>query len=210
MALKYQNKLVEWDIISLDDPALDGTFVSKARTFEAALKKNTLTPEEIEATDTELCELFDELHETVQVDGDEVTQLKTQNLILSVKEQAKACNDLKELTDLANKYKSYPEIVTYIDARTAELTELIKQQNEEAAAKEKAEKEAEEAAKPDPGPAKTLQQKLLSKQVWDYNELRGLGIEPTGDDMVVEDVYMERQYLLKVYKVKGLVSKTTA
>ena len=208
--LKYQKKLTEWEIESLDNEILDGRFVSKARTFEAALTKNTLTPEEIEATDTELCELFDQLHKTENVDSDEVVQLKTQNLILSVKEQAQKSNDLKELTDLANKYKDYPEITSYIDQRAAEVTKLINEQNAEAAAKEKAEKEAEIVAKKPNEPPKTLQQTLLTKQVWDYNELRGLGIEPTGDDMVVEDVYIERQYLLRVYKVKGLVQKATA
>jgi hypothetical protein len=209
MELNYQKKLSNWNITDLTDPALDGQFVSKARTFEAALKKNTLSPEEIEATDNELCELFDDLHEFEEVDDSTVTQLKTQNLILAVKEQVNASSDLKELTDMANKYSDYPEILGFIDSRAAIVTVEIEKQNQEAAEAARLESEAKEKAEAEKGKTEnSLQAKLLSKTTWKYSELEVLGIQPTDKDMIVDGVYLEQQYMFTIYKVKGLVKNS--
>lgn len=45
---------------------------------------------------------------------------------------------------------------------------------------------------------------LLTKPEWNYQQLRELGINPTGDDMVVDGVVLERQYMFKAYNTKGL------
>jgi hypothetical protein len=217
MILKYQVALDKYDIKDLTDPILDGKFVSKAQSFEAARAKGTLSPEEIEATDTELCELFDKLHEFEEVNAPEVDQLKTQNLIHSVKEQAQASTDLQELTDMANKYKDYPELAAYIDKRAADVTVAIeKQAQEDADAKAKADREIAETEEKEKEAAvqaaknNSLQARLLTKEDWTYAELRDLGITVTQDDMVVDEVYLQRQYLFKLYKVLGVVKKETA
>jgi phenylalanyl-tRNA synthetase alpha subunit len=207
MALKYQEKLTSWNIENLSDSALDGKFVSKATAFEASLKKGTLSPEEIEATDTELCELFDTLHDFEEVDNSEVTQMKEQILINEVKTQVQNCNDLTELTDLANKYGKYPEITRYIDVRVDQVkAEIAKEQKE---AQEKAEQEAEQAKahqekEKKSAEANTLKEKLLQKRDWTYDQLRELGITPSGDDMQVEGVILTRVYMFKAYKVTGV------
>lgn len=209
MELNYQKKLTNYNITDLKDPILDGKFVSKARTFETAMAKGTLTPEEIEATDEELCKLFDELHEFEEVDAPEVDQLKTQNLILSVKEEANATSDLQELTDLANKYKSYPEIVAFIDKRAEVVTkEIARQQEEEKLAKEKEEADKVTKEKIIEHTQNSLQSKLLKKEYWKYSELEEIGVKPTDKDMIVDGVYLEQQFLFKIYKVKGLVQNT--
>lgn len=212
MKLQYQSALEKYDL-NLTTSVLDGAFVSKARKFEESLAKGILSPEQIAEQDEELLELFNTLHEFEDVDAEEVKQLKTENLIHSVKEQAANSSDLNELTELVNKYKDYPELVAYIDKRAEVVTELIEKQNLEAEETARKDREAEELAKaPLKEKTKTdsLQTTLLSKQNWTYQELRELGITVTGDDMVIEEVYLQRQYLFKVYKVLGLMENKPA
>jgi hypothetical protein len=220
MILKYQVQLDKYDIKDLTDPILDGKFVSKATAFEAARAKGTLSPEEIEATDTELCELFDKLHEFEEVDDSTVTQLKKQVLFNEVKSEANATEDLQELTAMVNKYKDYPELVTFIGTRAKGIqAELEKQAKDEAEAKAKEENETAEAQAKAKAEAErlaaeaaknnSLKTKLLAKEHWKYSELRELGIEPTDHDMVVDGVYLKQVYLFNVYQVKGTVKEET-
>lgn len=194
MELKYKLRLAHYKIEDLTDTCLDKAFVEKAKNFESALQKGTLTDEEIATMDSELCELFDNLHEFEDVDNEEVTQLKMQNTILAAKEAANNTDDLTILQELKTKYPDFPEILQYIDGRAKVIL-----------AKEKVINDKNEA---DKVKIKTIQQKLLSKKDWCYNELLELGINPTGEDMIVEGVILKRQYMFKVYIMQGLVKST--
>lgn len=81
-----------------------------------------------------------------------------------------------ELQAMGEKYKQYPEMV-----------ELVRKRHED----EKPEKE--QAA---------LAEKLRAKKEWSYKELEALGIKPTGNDMTVAGVRLEKEYLLSIYSVR--------
>jgi hypothetical protein len=82
----------------------------------------------------------------------------------------------EELQAMGEKYKDYPELVKIINERHE---------------KEKPQKLDEE-----------LKKKILSKSEWSYSELRAIGIAPTGNDMAVAGVKLEKEYLLEIYAVR--------
>jgi hypothetical protein len=79
------------------------------------------------------------------------------------------------LAGLSEKFKDHPDLVKLIEAR------IIK---EKPAAKEMTIREKLQAAK---------------KRRWTYDDLIAIGIKPTGDDMKIEGVYLQREYMFKVY-----------
>jgi hypothetical protein len=79
------------------------------------------------------------------------------------------------LAALSGKYKEHPDLLKLIEARI---------EKEKPAAKELTIREKLQAAK---------------KRRWTYDDLIAIGIKPTGDDMEVEGVYLQREYMFKVY-----------
>ncbi len=82
----------------------------------------------------------------------------------------------EDLQALGEKYKDHPELVTLINKRHAD-------------------------EKPGKGEAE-LKEKLLSKREWTYAELEALGIKPTGNDMKVAGLRLEKEYLFRTYSVR--------
>jgi hypothetical protein len=82
----------------------------------------------------------------------------------------------EDLQAMGEKYKEYPELI-----------KLVNERHE----KEKPQKDDEE-----------LKKQLLSKSEWSYSALKAIGVKPTGDDMVVAGVKLEREYLLEIYSVR--------
>jgi hypothetical protein len=206
MKLKFHAKLAEYDIVNLDDKVLNPGFVEKARAFELEIEKGTLTDEEIKTQDEELCILFEEVHEFTPVDSDEVNQLKTENYIHSVKEKVSEMTNLDELGTLITENQKHPELVEYINKRMDKVKKDIQDIADKAEKKKMVDAlESTKKAKSNPAPAPqpTLQQKLLKKVEWTYDELRALGIKVTGQDMVVEGVRLKKKYLFLGYEQNG-------
>ena len=209
--LKYQKKLDEFQIESLKDEALDPAFVEKATDFEGKIKTGVLTDEEISAIDDELCELFDKLHNFEDVDSQEVIQLQRQNTILQGKQKVDKENSIDGLKALLEEYKDFDEVTEIANEKLSIL--IVKQKEEQAKQKaEQSKKEAEEKARKAEEEKKqkeineklSIQERLLKKRIWDYKELRELGINPTGEDMVCHNVILRRRYLFQAYEVEGI------
>lgn len=95
-------------------------------------------------------------------------------IITSAKGEISAAK-YEALQSLKVKFKDYPELVKIIDDRIA----------------------AEKPGKDD----EELKAKLLSKKEWGYAALREIGVKPTGNNMTVAGVRLEKEYLLDVYAV---------
>lgn len=211
--LKYQKKLDDFEIKSLDDEVLDAAFVVKAKELEQKIANKSLSDEEIDAIDNELCTLFDEVHDFEEVPSDEVTQLQRQNTILQGKQKVDKEKSIDGIMALMDEYKDYPEVLEPANEKLNSIQEAQKQaetKKKEIEDKKKAEEQAraaEEAKKKDAMQKQmTIQERLLSKKVWSYDELRQLGIEPTGENMIVHGVVLNRRYIFLAYEVDGKAS----
>jgi hypothetical protein len=229
MEIKYRKLMEEYNI-TLDNEVLDPGFRSKATDFEEKLKNNQLTDDEIKTWDAELIELFNaQPHE--DVDSEELKDVKHEKDVADAKVAVAEAETNEVLIDLQNKFKeTIPEVLPFITAKIDKLNKQAEKTDK--AMKDQfiaeAKKEITAARYDDlqamgekykeypelveiikkrhadekPAPAKTLKEILLSKKEWSYKELRGIGIEPTGNDMTVEGVRLEREYLLAVYSVR--------
>jgi hypothetical protein len=106
------------------------------------------------------------------------TQRKANELSATVEAGKKEIAEAKyeDLQKMGEKYNAYPELVKIIKDRH----------------------EAEKPGKDD----EELKQKLLTKSEWNYAALRAMGIAPTGNNMTVAGVKLEKEYLLEVYSVR--------
>jgi hypothetical protein len=82
----------------------------------------------------------------------------------------------EDLQAMGEKYKEYPELVKLVNDRHE---------------KEKPQKDDED-----------LKKQLLSKSEWSYTALKAIGVKPTGNNMVVAGVKLEKEYLLEIYSVR--------
>lgn len=227
MAYKYQDLMKEYKI-SLDSPVLDPAFVSKVQEFET--KSAQLTDEELVIADQELCEMFTNLHELGEEENEETKKANRKAEIAEAKVEIAEANTLEELNNLAGKYIHLSDVQVMIEKKIKKLTDLkadeeLKQFIDQASQaissakyEELSEMRALYEAYPDlitaidkrldeEAPAKQksdLRTKLLEKREWDYNSLKAIGITPTGDNMTIEGVFLERQYLYKIYKIKAV------
>jgi len=224
--LEYQKKLKDvYQINDLSDDALDAAFVAKAKELHQKIENKSISEEEIREADQELVELFDELHEIEEVDDPKVTELQTQNTILKGKEAASAANTIEDLQKIAEEYKQFPEVVEVCNSKIEAIQKKSQAENElqQKVSGIKTIEELQEFAKElddknpkvveivnarinelkaeKEGKSKSIKEKLLSQPVWSYDQLRAIGINPTGDDMVVEGVKLLRKYMFKAYEV---------
>ena len=231
MTIKYRELMKEWGV-DLNTPEIDPVFKSKAEDFEAKLAGNELTDEEIAALDAELVELFTSSHKLEEVESEEVKLAKHKAAIAEAKAAIAEAASLEALNQLRATYEeSLPEILPLVDKKIAALDEE-QAEKEKLALKELFDyAEAEIAACPynelqamgekyktypelvaiirkrheDEKPkedSKERAEKLLSKKQWGYAELRAMGITPTGNDMTIDGVRLEKEYLLNVYSVR--------
>ena len=277
--LKYELRLDEYEITSLDHADLAPSFKLAAQEFEKKRAANQLSDEQILEEDEKLLNLFDDIHDLKNVDSEETKKLKEENLILKGKEtisNTKTIDGLKGLKQDAA-IKEFPELIALIDQEiqtialgaatqaieqakdiisldklklkykeNKDLVALIDQKiqtitEKSASAALSAATQAIEQAK-DIDALKVLKEKyknnkdlvaiidkkiktieekntadllsnkeatkkkLIDQKVWDYPQLKAIGIQPTGDDIKLTDlgVFLERNYMFKTYNAKSL------
>ena len=226
MAIKYRELMKECKI-TLDSDVLDPAFVSMAKDFEQKLAEKKLTDEEIEQMDNELVELFSK--NVVEEDSDEVVKAKHDVAVANAEKEIEKAKTSEVLNKLHEKFKEeLPEVLPLIEQKlrdfkadeekqatekliklaTKEIQEcpldqlqalgekykkypeLVKLVNEKYN-REKPKKENDELAA-----------KLRSKKEWSYKQLEEIGIKPTGNDMTVVGVRLEKEMYFNVYSVR--------
>lgn len=226
MDLQYRKLMKDWNV-TLESDALDRAFVTKATEFEEKLKINALSDDEITALDNELVELFNK-QDLVEEDSPEVKAANRKAAIAEAKNEIAEAETIEVLKALQKKFEHLPELDTFIEKRiekiqkateTAQQNKFLTEANEEIKATDflnlpallekykdhpdllKTIQSRIEKEKPHVEP--TLREKLSNakKREWTYDDLRAIGITPTGDDMEVEGVYLQRQYLFYLYKI---------
>jgi hypothetical protein len=236
MEIQYRNLLKDWNL-TLSSDVLDPAFVQKATEFETKIKNNELSDEEIKAWDDELVKLFNELHNFSEEESPEVKAANHKKDIAEAKNEIAEAETIEALTALQQKFAHLPELAPFIEKRieklqlaqkTAEQNKFISDAKEviantpydnlplllEQPFKDHPELvkiiEARiEKEKPAPPEPETIRDKLQKarKREWSYQDLKDIGINPTGDDMTVEGVFLERQYLYKIYKITKVDGK---
>ena len=214
--LKYEKLLKEWDL-DLDSDVLDKAFVEKAKKFQKQVANNELKDEEIKAADEELVQMFNELHEFEEESDPELVETKKKVFLLEAKTKIAEAETLDELEEIKKEYKDkFDEIEPVFTARFNKMKNKIAEAINSANADklpgllekykgyselkkliENRIKEEEQKRKPS-----SLKETLLKKREWTYKELRELGIEPTGNDMIVEGLKLEKEYLFNIYSVR--------
>jgi hypothetical protein len=226
--MEYKKLMEKWEV-KLDNPDLDPAFVQKATEFETKLKNNELSDDEIKAWDNDLVNCFNELHNFSEEESAEVLAAKRKTEIAEAKNEIAEAETLESLTGLQQKFAHLTELAPFIQKRIEKIQKVMEtEQENKFSAEASAEiqgadyetlpsllekykdypqivKSIEariEAEKPAPA-QETLRDKLqkAKKREWSYGDLKAIGIEPTGDDMEIEGVYLERQYMFKVYKI---------
>ncbi len=227
MKYDYEVKLKELGL-KLDNAILDPAFVTKVNDFQDKVKKHELTDEETTAIDQELCAMLDQL-EVEDVENEETKQANLKKEFAEAKaEVLEAEDDEEKLNQLAGKFLHLPEIQKLIEKRlqniqgkrTAEEQKKFKGEATEAIKTATYEMLPGllESYKDHPdlikainhrieseNPAKNedaLKNKLLTKKEWSYAELKELGITPTGNDMRVAGLKLEKEMFFNIYSVR--------
>lgn len=232
MTIKYRQLMKEYEVtLENKDNVLDKAFVSKALDFEEKLKNNQLTDDEITALDNELVELFNTLHDFAEVDSDEIKAAEHKAAVAEAKAVIAESGTIEDLSILREKYNELSEVHPLIDSKIEKLQAKGQKSKDEERAKlidagkkeiaaakydelqamgEKYKEYPELVAiinkrhadeKPDNEQSK-LKETLLQKKEWSYAELKALGINPTGNDMNVAGLKLEKEYLFSIYRVR--------
>lgn len=226
MAIKYRELMKECKI-TLDSDVLDPAFVSMAKDFEQKLAEKKLTDDQIEQMDNELVELFNK--NVVEEDSEEVVKARHDADVANAEKEIEKAKTSEVLNKLQEKFKeSLPEVLPLIEQKLRDLKSEEEKQATEKLMK-LATKEIEDCPldqlqalgekykkypelvklinekynreKPKNEQAK-LAEKLRSKKEWSYKELEALGIKPTGNDMTVAGVRLEKEMYFNVYSVR--------
>lgn len=226
MAIKYRELMKECKI-TLDSDVLDPAFVSMAKDFEQKLAEKKLTDEQIEQMDNELVELFSK--NVVEEDSEEVVKARHDADVANAEKEIEKAKTSEVLNKLHEKFKEeLPEVLPLIEQKlrdfkseeekqaTEKLMKLATKEIEDCpldqlqALGEKYKKYPElvklinekyNREKPKNDQAQ-LAEKLRSRKEWSYKELEALGIRPTGNDMTVAGVRLEKEMYFNVYSVR--------
>ena len=142
--------------------------------LKALQKKFKDLPEVQPLIEKKLAKLQEDAENSEKMKKDKEKAEKDKFIVDAKKEITAAKYD--DLQAIGEKYKEYPELVEIIKKRHAD---------------EKPGKDDEEIAV-----------KLRSKREWTYRELQAMNIKPTGNDMTVAGVRLEKEYLLNIYSVR--------
>lgn len=224
MAFKYEKLMQEWEM-NMDNPILDPAYVTKVKDFQTKLEKRSLNDDEITAWDNEICKMFVELHELREEDNPEMTKTKHRADMNELKNKIAEAETLEQVNALAGELENFPELQPFFDKRLDKLQKAAQSQQQAQVLQEINSSPYEtlpsllekykdhpdlvksiehRIEKEKPQPKDKTKRELLSeakKREWTYDELRAIGITPTGDDMEVEGVYLQRQYMFKVYRI---------
>lgn len=234
MEISYRGLLKEYNL-TLQSDVLDPAFVQKANEFEEKVKNNELTDEEIKAWDDDLVKCFNDLHNFEEEESAEVKAAKHKAEIAEAKNEIAEADSLKVLTALQKKFFHLTELAPFLEKRIekvqkaaadAEQNKFINDATEEIKTAEYAglpalltkykdhpdivERIQARIEKDKPAdPRATIREKLANakKREWTYTDLKDIGINPTGDDMEIEGVYLQRQYLFKIYRIIAVDGK---
>jgi hypothetical protein len=233
MDIKYRAFMKEYKL-TFESEVLDPAFVEKAKDFEKKLSRHELSDEEAAVIDDELMGMLAEL-EVTEVDSKEVKAANLRAEIAEAKNQVSEATSIDELKELQEKFAHLPGLDKFIAVRIERSEKELNDKNAKKF-QEEALQEIEQAAYADlsalaekykehagllkkingrikdENPAKgqeTPREKLAAakKREFSYDELRAMGIEPTGDDINVEGVILERQYMFKVYRIVSIDGK---
>jgi len=226
--MEYRKLMEKWEI-KLNNPVLDPAFVQKATEFETKVKNNELSDEEIKTWDDELVKSFNELHTFTEEENIEVKEAKHGKEVAEAKNEIADAETLETLISLQTKFAHLPELTDFIQKRIDKVQKATTDnQQEQFTAEAQAEIKAWEyaslsdllekykdypelisliearieAEKPAPK-AETLRDKLsgAKKREFTYEDLKAFGINPTGSDMEIEGVYLQKIYLYRIYKI---------
>ena len=234
MTYKFEKLMAKWEI-ELDNPVCDPAFVTKVNDFRARLEKKSLTDEEITAWDDELTNLFQTLHELKEEESPEVKKAQRRADMAELKSKITDAETPEQLNALTPELENFPELQPLFDKRTEKLQKAMeKVQKDQFFADAQAEiKETEyndlagllEKYKDYPDLVVLIQSRiekekpivkdktkreLLSeakKREWSYEDLKAIGITPTGFDMEIEGVTLTKQYMFKVYHITKVDGK---
>jgi hypothetical protein len=204
---EFEKQLKKYSEIGLDDPELTPGWVELAREF--LTKAPDMDDDERNAADAELTEKFKSMHTEEFIESKELTKVKADQQDLRKKTEKiekdqrltdlriQADKDLKhtdieKLTKLKEKYAELPDIIKQFDLQIGEL----KKAAEKAADDEKKKRTSQPAEKSTEEKLKALHGKEVS-----YQDLKNLGIEPTGDDMEVGNIKLYRRLYFFAYLV---------
>jgi hypothetical protein len=160
---------------SIANARLAITEASDVKVLTGLLKKYEDLPEVLPDIQAKITKLEKKAQEQANEKTEKENKEKRARLI---EEGTKEIKDAKyeNLQALGEKYKEFPELVKLVNDRHV-------------------------AEKPDNDDEK-LKATLLTKKEWSYGELKAKGIKPTGNDMTVAGVRMEKEYMLEVYRVR--------
>lgn len=232
MELDYR-KLLKENKLALDSDILDPAFVAKAKEFEERLENKSLTDDQIKQWDDDLIKMFNELHTIEEEDSPEVQAAKRKADIAEAKEEITQAESIEQLKVLQKKFQHLPELAPFMEKRidkfekTAETEQRNKVISEAIELVNKANynilPDLEKQYSEYPQVVKVIQSRIekekpaeraireklagAKKREWTFQELREIGIEPTGDDMEIEGVTLERQYLFRVYHITKVDGK---
>lgn len=226
MTFEFENLMKGLDL-TMDSEVLDRAFVAKVTDFKDKLAKKQLTDDEIEATDKELVEMLNKL-EVIVEDDEELKAAKLKAEISEAKAEVVQAETEEALNQLAGKYLHLTVIQELIEKRLKSIRGKKEKEEKEQAfneAVEKIKKASPEQyqsllqeykddpelvkiieglinAKKQDDPEKELREKLLEKREWSFAELRELGINPTGNDMKVAGLKLEKEMYFNIYSIR--------
>ena len=220
----FQTKMKEWGITSLDDPNLDNQFITEAKEFLKKVENKELDEEATKKADENLVELFEARHNENIVDSEELKAEKVKNQALIEKnEETRKANlikqaaidvskntNLESLEKLKGTYGEIPEALKIIEDKIKWVKDQQgksqgqKDEKELEAERLRVEEENRKAAADKPTKDKIAGLKKLASikgYYATYNDLKNIGIQPTGDDMTIHGYRLIRQYSFKVYEI---------
>jgi hypothetical protein len=130
---------------------------------------------------------YEDFPEVVEIATNKAAKIKAEYDKKTVAQ--KALEDLKASIQNATSVSDL-KVIAEENADNKEIVDLAKAKAAELNQKQEQEK------------TQTLKQKLLSQKHWTYPQLIALGVKPTGNDMVVEGVKLNRVYLFKAYETE--------
>ena len=143
-----------------------------AEELQAVATEYAKFPEVIEITDVKITKIAEAANEASEADKEKV------------KKQAEV-SQAKTLADLEAITKDYDNTIPWIVAMVQDRAKVIREEM----------KATEEIN------SKGLKEKILAQKVWSYEQLREIGVNVTGEDMIIEGVKLTRIWLFKGYEV---------
>lgn len=233
MNYKYMEVMAEYGATDLDDPDLSADWVNRVKDF--LQKEPDMSDDEKKKTDQTLFDDFYKMHEKIEKPSVELQEVRTgmedilaqaekdrrTNLVTQGRLDISEADKLEDLEKLRVTYKDLPEIIDLIDKKIDKIRKATSPpppaKSKEEIEKEKADAEAARQKKQQESQTAqaraNLYKVIAALKPYDgkdvnYDFLRGLGLNPDGEDMVVGSkdsdigyVRLWRQFQFFAYQV---------